>query len=206
MNNTIVFNIDNTTFIEVILPCQINELEGCEIVTINLHFGNQFYTLYKYNCIEIAIENLRNLLKQAINNELGIHSSILKDLGYLANEYFQESSQELFFRREKVKMWIGMEYLVWSPRGTSTWLFNKNREIFLEITPSYMWHFSDPEEGENFITYEEFLKDYKPHCIFKLSKEIVLEWLNKTEELLNIMKRNYEQCKYLHEAEVSSID
>ncbi|MBA3537476.1 hypothetical protein H0X48_05780 [Candidatus Dependentiae bacterium] len=204
--NNIILKIDDTIFIEAILPCPVTKLEGCEQVTITLHKNEQSYTLYEYHCIQIAVEELNYLLKEAQESQLQLDCSIIKDIGYLANEYFQDRNKYLSFPAEKHKKWIGMKYLLWDSRERGIWIYNKNSEIFLEVTPFYSWRSIDPEEGENFITYEEFLKNYQSHLIVKLSKEVALEWLNKTEELLSIMKGNYEQCKYLHEAELKSID
>ncbi|MBA3537478.1 MAG: hypothetical protein H0T84_12880 [Tatlockia sp.] len=206
MNNAILFKINEDAFIQILIPYPVQELECCEIVTITLNQGQQSYIVYQHHCIQIAMEYLNFLLNQAIKQKLQVHPSIVKNLGYLANEYFNESPNEKLVLTENNQTWIGMNYSLWSPREVGTWIYNRDAEIFLEVTPLYRWHFSDPEEGENFITYEEFLKNYKLYLLFKLSKEVALEWLNKTEELLSIMKRNYEQCKYLHQAEVSSID
>ncbi|MBA3535849.1 MAG: hypothetical protein H0T84_04455 [Tatlockia sp.] len=204
--NNIILKIDNTIFIEAILPCPLTKLEGCEEVIITLYNEEQSYLLYESHCIQMAVEDLNYSIKEAINNKLQLHPSIIKDIGHLANEYFQDKEEDLFFCYELRKIWVGMGYLLWDSREVGIWIYNKNSEIFLEITPFYRWHFVDPKEGEDFLTYQEFLKNYQPHLIVKLSKEVALEWLNKTEELLSIMKGNYEQCKYLHEAEVKSID
>ncbi len=204
---TIIFKANNYCFIKILIPCPQENLEGCERVSILFYYNEDVYVVYQLHSIGMAIEAFSTLLKKALSKELDLPEIITKDIGYLWNEDLHRTSLLASAgRNNEIKDWVGLAYLLWSPKGTSTWIYNKNEEIFLEITSTYRWHFSDSTDGEDFITYEEFLKNYQPHLIVKLSNEIALEWLSKTEELLSIMKGNYEQCKYLHEAEVKSID
>ena len=196
--------LNNNIFIEALIPCKEQEIEGCEETTIVLYLNQERYTISKYNCIGLAMEVLNNLLKRALDGRLHLHQSITKDIGYMTNEYFQDSTKELFILNDQEKSWIGLDHLVWSPRGTGTWLYTKDSTILLEVAPLYKWHYSDPKKGEDFITYEEFIKNYKPYFILKLNKDTAQQWLDKTEELLIIMKQNYEKYEKLEQEKMKS--
>ena len=203
-NYELTFIINVNCYIKFIIPCSVKELEGCEETTIVLSLNQEYYTLSKHNCIGLDIEVLNNVLKWALDNQFHLHPSITKDIGYLTNEYFQDSTKELFIRNDGGKSWIGINHLVWSSRGIGTWLYNKDSTILLEIAPLYKWHYSDPKKGEDFITYEEFIKNYKPYFILELNKETAQQWLNKTEELLTIMQQNYEKYEKLEQEKMKS--
>ncbi len=94
--------------------------------------------------------------------------------------------------KEGNKYWIGQDYLIWESLDQyDTWIYNKNNEIFLEITPIYKWHYKDPEkEDKDYLTYEDFKKIYKPTLITKIEKETAKQWINEIDELIEIIKIN----------------
>ena len=61
---------------------------------------------------------------------------------------------------------------MWGGNEFDTWLYNQNNKIYLEITPGYMWHFSDQINKEDFIPYDEWIKNYKPLVIIEIDKVI----------------------------------
>ena len=72
----------------------------------------------------------------------------------------------------------------------NTWLYNKNNEIILEITPTYPWHFDKPAKNESFVPYEEFIKNYKALVIAKIDKKQAQEWLDIAYELMQTIRKN----------------
>ena len=201
----ITFEININCYIKFIIPCLEKELEGCEETTIVFHSNQMRYIISEYYCIGSDIEILNTLLKQAISNELQLDASITNDIGYMWNEDLIKTSQLADQgKHELIEDWVGQGYLLWSPRGFSTWLYNKNNKIIFEITPTYLWHHRDPKEGEDFITYEEFIKNYKPYFILELNKDTAQQWLNKTEELLTIINQNYERYEKLEQEKMKS--
>ena len=108
------------------------------------------------------------------------------------NEYTHKRDSTQWANSDQAA-WVGERYLVWSTSckyNISTWLYIKNEKIILEITPDYPWTFVDPKSGENYITYDEFIKNYKPYVIREISREIAQQWLDKTAELIHIIEVN----------------
>jgi hypothetical protein len=122
-----------------------------------------------------------------------------QDIEGFVNKYLP-NEEHLVFEKTKdgQKDWIGMRYYMWSSvRGLpNTWLYNKDGNIYLEITPTYEWHTRDPKENEAFIPHEEFSRNYKPLLITEITKEAAQNLLTKTQELLKVIEEN--DRKYLN--------
>jgi len=140
------------------------------------------------NFIFEGIEVFICLLKKVINNKAGLPSSIDQDLGYLWNQKMHADSDN----KEKYEL----PGPLWCSTGheegiCESWLYNNDQgDIILEITPSYRWHFFDPEEGENYITYEEFMQNYKPILFRTIPKEVAQQWLMQAEQLYAKIQEN----------------
>jgi hypothetical protein len=153
-----------------------------------------------------------------------IPGSHKRDLGYLWDVYcsriFSEESDEypdrkkqdiegfvnkglpdeehLVFEETKdgKRDWVGMRYYMWSSVGDlpDIWLYNRDGNICLEITPTYKWHTRDPKENEMFIPHEEFARNYKPLVITEITQEAAHSLLIKVQELLETIKENDRKC------------
>lgn len=190
----IKFMINSGRYIEMEISGPEQGLFMCDEVKIILYDNGHEYVLYDDIEIRYAIEKLNTLLTKALHNKLQLHESIQQDIGYLWNELLQDRLKLLArVNQEGGNRWIGTCYLLWEIKGLDTWLYNKDEKIFMELAPVYKWHFDDPETGEDYITYDEFIKDYKPYLIVEIDKKVAQQWLAKTEELMQIIQDNYEK-------------
>lgn len=153
--------------------------------------------------IENALEKINSLLQAALSGNLHLDQSIEKDIGYIWNEKIQGRIEVLKDTSKENCPWVGMRHMfIAPPEGPIAWLYNNNEgEIIFEITPSYLWHFRDPEKNENFIDYDKFIHDYKPFVIAKINRATAKEWLKTTQELTNLMYTN--ERRWLKEAKAS---
>jgi hypothetical protein len=127
-----------------------------------------------------------------VNNKAKLHASIAdQDLGYLRNKGLHECGNSPELDQEN-----HLPATLWSPTGNkegicTTWLYNNDQgDIIMQITPSYRWHFFDPKEDENYITYEEFMQNYQPILFRTIPKEVAQEWLIQVEQLAAKIKDN----------------
>ena len=138
-------------------------------------------------------------LHKAINKNLQLNNSITENLGIMNNEYAHEIVYSNYIDESRFTMiptyntketyWVGLNYHLCSTYNTSnpmvnTWLYNdEHNNIILEITPYYKWSFfpSDPKNPE-FITYEEFMKNYKPLVTRTIPHEITQKWLEQVTQ------------------------
>jgi hypothetical protein len=75
-------------------------------------------------------------------------------------------------------------YWFWSAKRVQTWTYNIGDKIFFEISPSYPWLHLDPEPGEPFTSFEDFMKDYHTIADFELDRATALAWLESAKKLL----------------------
>ena len=131
----------------------------------------------------------------------------------MQNEYYQNKPG--FFQvptpNSSSTYWVGFNYDLFSSFGdgitpVTTWLYNdKDNNIILEVTKDYRWHFMQledtPEESE-FITYEDFMKDYKPLIHYMIPHDVAIQWLEQLMKVYRMFfstEENYQKaCKRLN--------
>ena len=190
----LIFILDNNEHIELQYFCPSKELFSCTNIKIVLK-GEKNLILYD-NFADGALSALKNLLTAALDCRLKKHSSITKNIGYLWNEEMHDSPGLVYKKLEGRDHWVGLSNLLLSETrpgkdSGSSWLYNDDQcTIILEITPSYPWHFRDPKAGEKYITYEEYMKSYKPLLIRTIPRDKAQEWLTQTQQLSKIIEEN----------------
>jgi len=134
------------------------------------------------------------MFQKALGGNFEFHPSIQHDIGYLWQEYLAEKKGHNFVGEsfENSSFWVGLKHLLFSATFWNTWIYNKDGNIYLEITPSYRWHFSEPEKDEDYVSYDEFIKKFKPLTIFEIDKERAREWLEVVSDLVAIAQKNHE--------------
>ena len=190
MKQEIDFNINNFTRIKFMISCELADIDLFSMANISFVSCSEQFDLYYNDTLIESLLSFKELLKQALEGFL-LPESIKEDIGYLWNTELHGDTNFPTYQWQGANLWIGEKYLLWSvAQKNSTWLYNKDNKIFLEITPVYPWHFLEPEPNEQYYSYDEFIKNYKPIVTVEISKDIAKKWLEQTDELLNIIKKN----------------
>ena len=71
-----------------------------------------------------------------------------------------------------------------SPNNVQTWLYNVNGKIYLEISSAYPWLFSDPDEGDLYVSFDEYTENCKPIAIVELQETLILAWIDQCHAIL----------------------
>lgn len=188
----IYFQINQTTEIRFDLPTPINDAFRYDEIQVLLCTNNlKEFVLYQDFIIE-ALRAFKRVLERALNNKLQLHSSITKNIGFVWNEYLHDDEVSMELDAMGNSFWVGQKHLIWNVRSSdaATWLYEKDGKFWFEVTLDYRWHFSDPKEDEEFISYEEFMRNYKPIALFEVSRETLEEWLKRVHELLKVVESN----------------
>jgi hypothetical protein len=170
----------------------LEDIHFCDDIEIYFISDNQDYRLF-FDCFQYTLRSFIADFNDAVNNKLSLHPSIKQDLGYLWSEecFGVSSGSKLTLERDEDDNWVGERYILWSSsdgldQKLTTWLYNnENGKIILEITPSYKWHFQDPEPGENYITYQQFIKNYQPLLFRTIDREVAKKWIIEAQEILS---------------------
>jgi hypothetical protein len=192
MNIICEFNLNNHEKIAIKSADSLEDIHFCD--DIEIYFISDCEYRLVLDCFQYTVRSFIDHLNGVIENKLALHPSVKADLGYLLEEKYSGVSK-LDFVKEKMSdgssEWIGYRYLLFSTPGDfgqclATWLYNNDAgEIVIEITPGYKWHFQDPEPGEDYITYQEFIKSYQPLLFRTIDQEVAKKWVIKAQELLS---------------------
>lgn len=205
MKEIINFKINDNTNLKLIIPCERKALHCCTKIQIFLETREEEFLLCSSD-VSWALESFKDLLEESMGS-CEINKSINNNIGFLWNEWLQEKVNNFFeiITLDGVNRWVGEHYLLWESRSKlATWLYYKNGFICLEITPVYKWHYTQPERGEIFIPYNEWIKSYKPIIAIKIDKEIAKDLLVQAKSILQEIGSN--DAKYLHQEEKPSVE
>lgn len=150
-------------------------------------------------------ESFITKLKTAIDRNLQLHESLTQNLGFMYNEK-RQGKQGFFMIKasdNKSIYWVGANYKIWSTYTTtkpilSTWLYNDYEgNIIFEITKNYKWSaYPDEPEDPNFVTYDEFMKDYKPLIHRVIPRDVAIQWLEQAMKIYRGIFKSEED--YVH--------
>jgi hypothetical protein len=131
---------------------------------------------------------------------LPIHNSIQTSIGYIYNEYLQNTynkkgmytSNLVYKLQDGIESWIGNEYKLWGYGSIVSWLYNDaNGSIIFEVTPVYPGGFGNPErKAKANVAYKEWLITYKPYYIGEISHATAQQWLKQAQAILNQIEKN----------------
>ena len=182
-----IFTINNQDYIKCIFGMVfVEELSSLQSIKILFHRDTEEYLLYEgrlYN----GLEPFAARLQKVLNNKLLLALPINKGIGYVFNQYLSGNMRGFS---------MGEIYLLWSPPdkiqpNVQTWLYNgQHGDIVLYITENYFWTYCDKSQGENYITYSEFMKNYKPTFSCIIPHQTARQWLAQCEYLLATVKEN----------------
>lgn len=151
--------------------------------------------------IRYDMERLSAILKKALSKDLQLDTSISEDIGYLCNEYYQ--NKEGFVLYDFIdggSDWVGYRYHLWESCKNKirymTWIYNdKNGTIIFEVTPCYPYLFCDPAEEPDYVSYDQWIKDYKPYLVKTISTEVAQQWLEQANSIVEQIGLNVERWK-----------
>src|SRR5579872_931021 len=193
----IVFAFDNDEKIIMQSQASLDEVNCCTEVSIIFIQANKQLVL-SYDSLRHNINMLNILLKKASKHELTLHSGIIKDIGYLFNQYsaticgekLKEPTFLTYIKHNNELYWPGNDHHLWAKDYTS-WLYNdRDGAIVFEITPFYPYMYCEPEEEPNYLPYKEWITTYKPYFMRKISIKVAQEWLKQTENILRKIDSN----------------
>ncbi len=126
-------------------------------------------------------------LEKAMKKELTLDDSLyVGDLSCLFSKKIYTSTNE-----SEKKDDIFPQYWVWSsPDNTQTWLYNVDNKIYLEISKTYPWLFSEPEENEHYISFDKYINNYQSIACIQLQETRIRSWIDQCQDILQKMKMN----------------
>lgn len=130
MKKNIIFKINDECYLRIDQSGEFDEWFRYDEVTITFFNKENQLIVFSNDFLIYAIRMLKGSLEEILDQNILLDKSIKLDIGYLWNEILHNND---------LSDWPGEKYLLWSSnKGSSTtWLYNKNGKIYLEITPTY---------------------------------------------------------------------
>jgi hypothetical protein len=197
--NEIIFMLNDTEKIVIPFEEGLDKVHCCYETPIFLYQGSQ-KSLLTSESLRENMYILSNLLGKALNSSLPLHESIVKDIGYLENEHLQGRSGLVYIKLESRNYWVGSKNNLWSPclanSNLTTWIYNDVDDfIIFEVTLLYPYHFSDPAETGNVISYDQWIQGYKPYLIRRIPRTVAEQWLVQANKILQQIEKNVERFR-----------
>lgn len=159
-----------------------NNFTSFSEVKIVYNYLNSEIILFKDFLIE-GIKALQTTLNKAI--EFGLQTDNLAEkrgIGFIWNEYCNKLStenQDIADSTEPFHIWSTD-----STAGIDTWIYNVGEKIYFEVSPTYRWHFDEPN-GLDYKTYEQFRAGYTAIDIIEINKRTALDWIERCKDILD---------------------
>lgn len=150
------------------------------------------YLLYSHFFQDL--EEFKDQLESCLNVKARKNKSIVKNIGYYHNQHIQKHDRKnlVYTTVNDSSIWVGNFCLLfYSPEqfAPASWLYNENSDIVFELTPVYPWFYQDPKEGDNFEKYSDWMKEYYPVLKVSILKSVAREWLQKLNELFDLITK-----------------
>jgi hypothetical protein len=197
MTSLITFQISESQDIKVVIDEQ-SKTNTYGYQAEGLHIFDEVEVKYIHNdktivlardIVRYVVETFCNSLEMVLKRELLLERSlVVGKVGYFFSKekYITADESDELEKKDD----IFSQYWVWSsPDNIQTWLYNVDSKIYLEISQTYSWLFSDPEEDELYVSFEEYVNDYKPIAIIELEESLIRTWIDQCHNILHTMEK-----------------
>lgn len=201
-----------------VLTLQINQNDDVYFVTVaDLQDIEVFYTIFKaYLNTDNKLIKIHRFstgrdfydficsLEEALNNERKISKELGKNvnLGLLWNEH----TQKIILAEEAGKPlkswdWSGDDLLFLGNKADEfssciTFLYNDEQgNIVLEVSSTYPWFFGEDPPEDLYVSYDDWLPEYKILYKTIISKDTVQKWIKEMIAFRDMLEEKITCCK-----------
>jgi hypothetical protein len=159
------------------------KLHKFDEVSITFYYDENEILLYR-NILEDGMLRISDRLLEADQELIELPTEIqVGQMVYALNESGKDENSNCFKTVEFHKFWV------WSVadimHGAETFMYTRNGQLYLEIGKIYPWLYDEPDLSDsNFMSYDEFMKNYKPIAVEKISKKTAQQWLEQCNRLI----------------------
>lgn len=204
----IVFKLNNDERFIIELDDYLEKLPCYCLIPVVFFLNQQGYVLSEWGLPEV-VQDMRNNLVKALRNELQLHPSITRDIGYLENinfdhdnkqaeiaeerneDYWQPHTDLMYTQDGDFFSWVGNVYKIWGHDNLATWIYNDSQgNIIFEITQRYPGLFAEDKRSIH-ISFEEWMKTYKPFVVRIISPETAQQWIEQADKIITYIKEKW---------------
>lgn len=190
MNVVQEFKINQDDSIKILIPDIEDKYNYYYEPTEKLHVFDQLAVVFQHkdNSIELAKDTMDSIFvtfEFALEKVLSGNNNLPEkynagDIGRIYNIDIETENENYF---------DSAEFSLWGNKDNSVWLYRKNNTIYLEISPKYPWLYWDPEEPTPTLSFQDFMKSYKPIALFEIDNNTIRTWLQQCSNIMEIADR-----------------
>ncbi len=173
----LLLKINNNEKITINIPDFKNKINYFYKPQEKLHRFDEAIVIYEYiqkkiilekEAVKEVLNGLKTSLKWALNNNLYLPDSVnVGEVGRNCNIDRYTSNNINNY----------CNYALFCEQKVQTWIYNDQfGEIYLEISPRCPLVYREYEEGDEFSTFEDFMKNYKPYAFFHIDRKTAQQW------------------------------
>ncbi len=125
-----------------------------------------------------VIEDKYLFLDKLLNNQSSELSPSISNIGYIENEYSYTEILPHGIESEDFLKFVFCSTPSYPQPNLTTWIYKQANRYYLEITPNYPYEYRDPKPDERYISFEDFMKDYKPFYKETITRQDLQELRN----------------------------
>jgi len=180
----IIFKLNAESLISIQIPDMPKKFNYYYEPTTEIHQFDEATTFFikKNKKLELAKDVLQEailpfnfLLKKALIRELYLPTEIKP--GEVGKELNKSYNERPYAEVSSFLLWETVKHV-------STLLYNFNDLIYLEIAPTYKWSYLELKKNEKYITFDEFLKTYKPYYVEIIPHDVAFVWQKQCEDII----------------------
>ncbi|NPC91884.1 hypothetical protein HOO54_06465 [Bacillus sp. WMMC1349] len=170
---------------KIVISCESDLTAFSEVSVWLINENNVVCKLGNDILLEI-LSSLNNILLRVIKEEHAFYEP--DSVGYNWNKWIYSLPEEPEEGEEEVDVYS--DYWIWSTKKTGTWLYKYDeKDIVLEISPIYRWHFEEPENNLDYVSFKEFINDYKVILRKKIDFKIAKDWQAECQRYMELIKK-----------------
>lgn len=191
MINLNKFRISDSDYFELRTDdLTLDQVYDCYLVDIWFVGNNGIEIRFGYEHAGEFCYTLQQKIPRLLKQQCVIDVVVSRDLGFLMNQDFQGLYDQEYGFDEYY--FLGNSHSRRRPYYSS-WLYNDDQgNIVFEICPKYPWNDEDEKDCKHpdFISYDLFMKNYKPTVVCKIEPKYLQQWLEQVNILAPIFEKN----------------
>lgn len=154
-----------------------HEVDLFDEITLLFRYRNRETIIIMKDTVDSVLSDIKRLQKI---NELPNNINP-GELGGYYNQYsYAEDFDSVNFE----------DYWLWSGTENQVWVYSKNGQIYLEVSPTSAYLFSE-RSLDALKSFKNFMQNYKPIFFGSISEKILKNWIEKSSSILKLARDHH---------------
>lgn len=161
---------------------EIKDLDFRDVIKVTINHKNINLSVGETNILEFVVDSER-LIDELFKHKLEAEPEFLKkSLSYS----FQLERDKVYSEQIEIgdSNLEDLTRFLFLSRETNLFFYNLGSKKYLEVSPTYPWnYFPEDNKREGFITFSNWILNFKPYFNIEISEEVLLTWKKLCQDL-----------------------